>query len=89
MSNPSTEQIRKTYAQHVSDYTSLDEATHAAEFDRWLAQEKAKLLRQAARDLNWFGAQGNLVHPDTAWAGVKACITALENQADTIESEHQ
>lgn len=85
MSDINTRQIRKTYAQHVSDYTGLNEATHAAEFDRWLATHEAKLLRQAAHDLNWFGAQVNLIHPDTAWAGVKACITALENVADEKE----
>lgn len=87
MSNwiPDTEHVRAQYAEdHTSD---AYEAEYEAEFDRWLAAHEAKLLRQAAHDLNWFGAQGNLIHPDTAWAGVKACITALENVADEKEQQ--
>lgn len=46
---------------------------------------QAEVLRTAAHDLGWFGAQGNLVHPDTAWAGISACSEALRAHADRIE----
>lgn len=45
----------------------------------------AQALRQAARDLSWFGAQGNTVEPNTAWAGVQACMNALNYKADEME----
>jgi hypothetical protein len=48
---------------------------------------KADILREVARDLLWFGAQGNLVEPDTAWAGVTACQDALNAKAESIERD--
>lgn len=82
---PTTENVRAIYAQ--DSHSEAHRKKYEAEFDRWLSAHESKLLRQAARDLNWFGAQGNLIHPDTAWTGVKACITALENVADEKEPQ--
>lgn len=52
-----------------------------------IANAKAEVLEEAARDLSWLGAQGNTVEPNTAWAGVCACITALGNMAKRIREE--
>lgn len=60
-------------------------------FDRFLDQvrreAKVEALRSAARTMSWFGAQGNLVNPDTAQAGVAACIGVLESCANQLEQE--
>lgn len=50
-----------------------------------IAKAKAEVLREAAKDLSWFGAQGNLIEPDRAWAGVTACMDALRSKADRLE----
>lgn len=46
-------------------------------------------LRKAARELEWFGAQGNTPSPDTSWQGVLSCIGALESLASGLESLQQ
>lgn len=46
----------------------------------------AGALREAARDLSWLMAQGNLVEPDTASAGIRACMDALNRIADEKET---
>lgn len=50
-----------------------------------LKKARANVLREAANDLSWLGAQGNMVEPDRAWAGVSACMEALEAKADRLE----
>lgn len=50
-----------------------------------IAKAKAEVLREAAKELGWFGAQGNLIEPDTAWAGVSRCMSALRDKANRIE----
>ena len=78
----STEEVRNVYIdRHGPGPEACDE------FDDWLRRFKAETLRQAARDLSWFGAQGNTVEPNTAWAGVQACMNALNYKADEMEDQ--
>jgi hypothetical protein len=49
-----------------------------------IVNAQADILDDAARDLGWFGAQGNLIHPDTANAGLSACIKAVRDKADRL-----
>lgn len=44
-------------------------------------------LREMSEGLSWFGAQWNLVEPDSSWAGVSACRSVLDDHASKLESE--
>ena len=48
---------------------------------------QADALREAARDLSWFGAQGNTLDHLCAWDVVQTCMKAIESTADRIEKE--
>lgn len=47
---------------------------------------RAQALEEAADNLGWLGAQGNIPEPDTAWAGVRASQEALRRAAATERS---
>lgn len=79
---PNTESIRDAWTSTADEG---DWAEWGDAFDRWLAKHDAELLRQQARGLSWFGAQGNTVEPNTAWAGVQACMTALNRKANELD----
>lgn len=65
--------------------------SHRGWVDRKIAQRvrkaQANALRQAARDLSWFGAQGNTLDHLSAWDVVQTCMKAIESTADRIEKE--
>lgn len=43
-------------------------------------------LERLYRDMGWFGAQGNLVNPDTAWAGVTACREVIKDRINELKT---
>jgi hypothetical protein len=66
------------YAQHRA---------HVAEALAVVVQEKqAEALEEEARGLGWLGAQGNLVEPDTAMAGVSECRRMMRATAARLRA---
>lgn len=43
-------------------------------------------LEKLYSDMGWFGAQGNLVNPDTAWAGVTACREVIKDRINELKA---
>lgn len=80
---PTTAEVGDVW-EHHSDWS-------ISHFEAWLDQirteAKVEALRDAAKDLEWLGAQGNIPHPDTSWQGVLACKKALQAKADQIEGD--
>lgn len=84
--------IKTCYVAHRVNATSSFDMQHEFKrFDDAIERVRkvaaAEAYEYAAKGLEWYGAQGNLVHPDTAQAGVQACIKTLNNLATELRSE--
>lgn len=86
--------VRDDNEETCLDYVEIDGTFDLEELAEAIIKEvvgptlivnaQADALDEVAVDIGWFGAQGNLIHPDTASAGITACRTAIKEKAATL-----